>query len=75
MVTAKKKVCIGSSAGSYVLTPSIVSATWNSKHNFNRHQITDFSALNLFPCVIKCHANESEKKSLEKEIKKLPLSG
>jgi dipeptidase E len=47
-------VYIGSSAGSYVACPSIIMATF-SERGFDRCGITDFTAMNLVPFLIKAH--------------------
>ena len=47
-------VYIGSSAGSYIACPSIVMAEW-SNNEFDRCGITDYTAMNLVPFLIKAH--------------------
>lgn len=51
---SKGVVYIGSSAGSYITCPSIIMSTFN-EHGFDRFDITDFSAMNLVPFLIKAH--------------------
>ena len=47
-------VYVGSSAGSYIACPSIIMATWSNR-GFDRCGITDFTAMNLVPFLIKAH--------------------
>jgi len=47
-------VYIGSSAGSYITCPSIVMATWSNR-GFDKCGITEYSAMNLVPFLIKAH--------------------
>lgn len=47
-------VYVGSSAGSYITCPSIVMATWSNR-GFDRCGITEYSAMNLVPFLIKAH--------------------
>ena len=51
---ARGVVYIGSSAGSYVACPSIVISTYAKKQK-DRCDITDFTAMNLVPFLIKAH--------------------
>ncbi len=45
---------VGTSAGAYIMTPSIETATW--KHpDKNRHGITDFTGLGLVPFMLSAH--------------------
>lgn len=50
----KGVVYIGSSAGSYVACPSIVVSTYAKKQK-DRCGVTDFTAMNLVPFLIKAH--------------------
>lgn len=54
---------IGTSAGSYVMTPSIVTATWNDRGH-DRCGLTDFNALGYVPFVLKCHFTKERKQSI-----------
>lgn len=67
-------VYIGSSAGSYIACPSIIMATY-SERGFDRFGITDFTAMNLVPFLIKAHYTPEMKKKLEDEFNdfKYPL--
>lgn len=48
-------VYCGSSAGSYVACPTIEMAAWKDPKKFNRHGITDFTAMSLVPFLILAH--------------------
>ena len=48
-------VYCGSSAGAYVACPTIEMATWRTPQRFDRHGITDFTAMNLVPFLILAH--------------------
>jgi len=50
----KGVVYIGSSAGSYIACPSIIMATWSTR-GFDRCGITDYTAMDLVPFLIKAH--------------------
>lgn len=45
---------IGSSAGSYIACPTIEMATWSLKQK-DRFGVTEFSAMNLVPFLVKAH--------------------
>ncbi len=51
----KGGVYCGSSAGAYVACPTIEMATWKDPKKFNRHGITDFTAMNLVSFLILAH--------------------
>ena len=51
---ARGVVYIGSSAGSYVACPSIIISTYAKKQK-DRCGVTDFTAMNLVPFLIKAH--------------------
>jgi len=59
------KIYIGMSAGSYVMCPSIEVSDWN-KDGRDRFGVTDFTALNYVPFILKVHYTD-EMKSLVKE--------
>jgi len=67
---AKDVVYIGSSAGSYIVCPSIVMATW-SKQKFDECGITDHTAINLVPFLIQAHYTPDMQKMLKKKSKNL----
>ena len=63
-------VYIGTSAGSYVACPSIIMATWSNR-GFDKCGITDYSAMNLVPFLIKAHYTSEGKEELEENTKDL----
>lgn len=54
---------IGTSAGSYVMTPSIITATWNDR-GFDRCRLEDFTALNYIPYILKAHYTKERRQSI-----------
>lgn len=48
-------VYCGSSAGSYVTCPTIEMAAWKDPKRFDRHGVTDLTAMNLVPFLIVAH--------------------
>jgi len=64
-------VYIGSSAGAYIACPSIVMATWSNR-KFDRCSITEYTAMNLIPFLIKAHYTPAMKTMLVEKIKDLP---
>ncbi|MFH1188133.1 MAG: Type 1 glutamine amidotransferase-like domain-containing protein, partial [bacterium] len=65
---AKGVVYIGSSAGSYIACPSIVMSTFR-EHSFGNFGVTDLTAMNLVPFLIKAHHTPDMLPKL-KEIRK-----
>ncbi|MCK5510638.1 Type 1 glutamine amidotransferase-like domain-containing protein [Candidatus Parcubacteria bacterium] len=63
-------VYIGSSAGSYIACPSIIMSTFNER-GFNKFGITDFTAMNLVPFLIKAHYTPEMKKKLYEKFNNL----
>lgn len=59
-------VYIGASAGSYVMCPSIEVSTWRKENPDLWYGLTDLTALNYAPFVLKVHY-EDEKESLTRE--------
>ena len=68
----KGLVYIGTSAGSYIACPSIISATW-SNDGFDRCGIVDFKAMKLVPFLMQVHYVPEMKKMLDEKSKKLDL--
>ncbi len=66
----KGVVYVSSSAGSYIACPSIVMATW-SNQGFDRCGITNYTAMNLVPFLIKAHYTPNMKAMLEEKAKNL----
>ncbi|MCK5061865.1 Type 1 glutamine amidotransferase-like domain-containing protein [Candidatus Parcubacteria bacterium] len=65
----KGVIYIGSSAGSYIACPTIEIADKASGHNFNKCGITNYTAMNLVPFLIKAHYNPDEKEELKEKLK------
>jgi dipeptidase E len=68
---SKGVVYIGTSAGSYITCPSIVIATYSERPK-DRCGVTDFTAMNLVPFLIKAHYTPDmlpKLKEIKKEIK------
>ena len=59
----------GVSAGSYIACPSIVMATWSDR--FDRFGVTDWSAMNFVPFLIKAHYTPDNLDSLKRNAKDL----
>lgn len=51
---AEGVIYIGASAGSYIMCPSIIITTFSNR-GFDRCGITDFTAMNIVPFLIKAH--------------------
>lgn len=66
----KDKVYIGTSAGVYVVCPSIEVSNWSpdSKDKFG---VTDFTALNYVPFVLKVHYKDEQKELVKDKMKTL----
>jgi dipeptidase E len=66
------KIYIGTSAGSYVMCPSIEVSDWNDE-TVDRFGVTDFTALNYVPFVMKVHYKDTPeaRKDIEEKVKKL----
>ena len=68
----KGLVYIGLSAGAYIACPSIIMKTWSNR-NSERFGITDFTAMNLVPFLVKAHYRPEMKELLEEKSKSLDL--
>ena len=66
----KGKVYIGTSAGAYIMCPSIVVSDWNDS-TVNRCGVVDFTALNYVPFVIKAHYKDEQEEKVRERIKTL----
>ncbi|MFA6301164.1 MAG: Type 1 glutamine amidotransferase-like domain-containing protein [Candidatus Paceibacterota bacterium] len=64
------KVYIGTSAGSYVVCPTIEVSDWNPDGK-DRFGITDFTALNYVPFVLKVHYTDDKEVGVREKIKSL----
>lgn len=61
---------IGTSAGAYIMCPTIEVSTW-SKTNKENFGITDFTALNYVPFLVKAHYSDSLKELIESKLTSL----
>lgn len=68
-------VYIGSSAGAYIACSSIITSTWTDKSGFDRFGITNYTAMNLVPFLIKVHYTPDMEKMIYEKAKglKYPL--
>jgi len=66
----KGLVYIGTSAGSYIACPSIITASW-SKDEFDKCNVTDFRAMGLAPFLMLVHFIPEMKEMLEAKTKDL----
>ena len=64
------RVYIGTSAGSYVMCPTIEVSNWNPDGK-DRFGITDFTALNYVPFVLKVHYTDEMKGLVSEKVKTL----
>jgi dipeptidase E len=61
------RVYIGTSAGSYVMCPTIEVADWNPDGK-DRFGITDFTALNYVPFVLKVHYTDDQEQKVKANL-------
>lgn len=66
---AQDKIYIGTSAGSYITCPTIEVSDWSNDETVSRFGVTDFTALNLVPFVLKVHYKDEDKDLLKEKIK------
>ena len=60
---------IGSSAGSYIACPTIEMATWKEPgEEKDRFGVTDLTAMNLVPFLVKAHYEPEQKELLKEKI-------
>ena len=64
------KVYIGTSAGSYVMCPTIEVANWD-KSGKGRFGVTDFTALNYVPFVLKVHYKDDSEAEVRNNMQTL----
>ncbi|NTW45889.1 MAG: type 1 glutamine amidotransferase-like domain-containing protein [Candidatus Moranbacteria bacterium] len=62
------KVYIGTSTGSYIMCPSIEVADWDETGK-SRFGMTDFTALNYVPFVLKVHYKDEMQESVREKMK------
>lgn len=64
------KVYIGTSAGAYIVCPTIEVANWNEGGK-DRFGVTDFTALDYVPFVLKVHYTDDLEEMIRKKMKDL----
>jgi dipeptidase E len=64
------KVFIGTSAGAYVMCPSIEVSNWDETGKL-RFDVTDFSALDYVPFVLKVHYKDEQEEKIKERMKTL----
>lgn len=64
------KIYIGTSAGAYIMCPTIEVANWNETGR-DRFGLTDFSALNYVPFVLKVHYKDEVENLVKEKMKTL----
>lgn len=64
------KVYIGTSAGAYIMCPTIEVANWNESGR-DRFGMTDFTALNYVPFVLKVHYKDEAEELVRKNMSAL----
>lgn len=62
----KDLIYIGSSAGSYIMCPTIEVAAW--KAGRNQYGLTDFTALWYIPFLLKCHYTDGAKAEIKEKM-------
>lgn len=61
-------IYMGASAGAYIACPTIEMATWKNPTKFNRHGVTDFTAMNLVPFLVTVHYTPEYRELLQEKI-------
>lgn len=64
------KVFIGTSAGAYMMCPSIEVSDWDETGKI-RFNVTDFTALNYVPFVLKVHYKDEQEEKVKEKMKTL----
>ncbi len=64
------KIYIGTSAGSYIMCPSIEVSNW-SDDTIDRFGVTDFTALNYVPFVLKAHYRDEAGELIRRKMRTL----
>lgn len=62
------KIYIGTSAGAYVMCPTIEVSDWNDE-TVDRFGVSDFTALNYVPFLLKVHYKDEQKELVKEKIK------
>ncbi len=66
----QRKVYIGTSAGAYVMCPTIEVSAWN-ENGKDRFGLTDLTALNYVPFVLRVHYKDDAEENVKEKIKTL----
>ena len=64
------KIYIGTSAGAYVVCPTIEVSDWDETGKI-RFEVTDFTALSYVPFVLKVHYKDEQKEKVQEKMKTL----
>jgi len=64
------KIYIGTSAGAYIMCPTVDVADWNDE-TVDRFGVNDFTALNYVPFVLKVHYKDEARESIKRKMKTL----
>ncbi len=64
------KIYIGTSAGSYIMCPTIEVSNWDTTGKI-RYGVTDFTALNYVPYVFKVHYKDEQESKVRENMKTL----
>jgi dipeptidase E len=64
------KVYIGTSAGSYIMCPTIEVSDWDETGK-PRFEVSDFTALNYVPFVLKVHYKDEQEEKVKEKMKTL----
>ena len=64
------KVYIGTSAGSYIMCPTIEVSDWDTTGK-GRFDVTDFAALSYVPFVLKVHYRDEDEQKVREDMKTL----
>lgn len=62
-------VYVGTSAGSYIMCPTIEVSDWSNDDTVDRFGITDFTALNYVPFVLNVHYKDKREEMVRRGIK------
>jgi dipeptidase E len=62
------KIYIGTSAGAYIMCPTIEVSNWDTTGKI-RYDVTDFTALNYIPFVLKVHYKDEQEEKVRENIK------
>ena len=68
----KGKVYIGTSAGAFLMCPSVEVSNWDKEQEM--FGITDFTALNYIPFILKVHYKDEQEELVKEKIKTLKYS-